>query len=71
MKYTDRQLERLWEEFGDVLIDYSDEFPDGALADDWFIFDAGTDKMDVWYWFDDRYSKGVYGLMFPNWNFPN
>lgn len=66
MRYTDEQLEQLWEELGDVMIDYSDEFPDGALVDDWFIFMAGTDRMDVWDWFDEHYSKGVYHLMFPN-----
>ena len=66
MRYTDEQLEQLWEELGDVLIDYSDEFPDGALVDDWLIFNAGTDRMDIWDWFDEHYSKGVVGLMFKN-----
>lgn len=64
MQYTDEQLRQLWEEFGDVLIDYSDDAPDGELADDWFIFEAGTDKMEVWHWFDEHYSDGVYRLMF-------
>ena len=64
--YDDDTLEQLWEEFGDVLIDYPNEFSDGVLSDDWFIFDAGTDKMDIWHWFDERHSNGVHKLMFPN-----
>lgn len=61
--YDDKQLESLWEEFGDILIAYNDEYPDGILENDWFIFKAGTEKIDIWHWFDDRYTGGVIALM--------
>ena len=64
MRYTDEQLKDLWEEFGDVLLDYSDEKTDGVLEKDWFIFEAGTDKLEIWDWFDEQHSVGLYKLMF-------
>lgn len=65
MKYTDEQLENLWEEFGDVLIDYDNEdYPDGIIDEDWSVFETDTDRMEIWRWFDENYSKGVYKLMF-------
>lgn len=27
-------------------------------------FPAGTHREEIWYWFDERYSKGVYGLIY-------
>ena len=67
MLYDDDVLKQLWSEFGDAPIDYDDpDYPDGVLEYDWLVFDAGTDKMEIWHWFDEHYSKGVYKLMFPN-----
>lgn len=64
-QYNDSRLEKIWEDFGDVLIDYDNEdYPDGIIEEDWFIFEAGTDRMEIWHWFDEHYSKGVYKLMF-------
>lgn len=64
-QYDDSRFESLWEEFGDVLIDYDNpDYPDGIIEEDWFIFEAGTDRMEIWHWFDEHYSKGVYKLMF-------
>lgn len=65
-QYSDAELKKLWREFGDVIIDYTEDYPDGVIANSWFIFDAGTERMDIWHWFDDNYSDGVYKLMFPN-----
>lgn len=65
-QYSDAELKKLWREFGNVLIDYTEDYPDGVIANNWFIFDVGTERMDIWHWFDDNYSKGVYKLMFPN-----
>lgn len=65
--YTDEHLELLWEELSDVAFDETD---DGylVLANDWYIFDSGTDREEIWHWFDKHHSKGVYSLMFPNAN---
>lgn len=65
-KYDDAFLEEKWREFADVLIDYTDDYPDGVIANGWFIFDKGTERMDIWHWFDDHYSKGIHALLYPN-----
>lgn len=65
-QYGDAELKKLWREFGDVLIDYTEDYPDGVIVNNWFIFDVGAERMDIWHWFDDNYSGGVYKLMFPN-----
>lgn len=64
MKYTDKELERLWDELTDVPFDEQDCML--YLADDWFVFAAGTEREEIWEWFDEHYSKGVYYLMFPS-----
>lgn len=71
MAYDNKQLKELWKEFSDVLINYPDEEtgeyldadPDGELDGDWFIFDAGTPRMEIWHWFDDHYNGGLHSLM--------
>ena len=67
MLYDDDVLKQLWSEFGDVLIDYDNpDYPDGIIENDWLVFEAGTERMEIWGWFDERYTGGVYKLMFPN-----
>lgn len=67
LTYDDNVLMRLWEEFGDVLIDYDNpDNPDGIIEHDWRMFEAGTERIEIWEWFDECYSGGVYKLMFPN-----
>ena len=60
--YTDSQLEQMWLDLTDVPFD---ETRDGrlVLAEDWEQFPAGTDREDIWYFFDDNYSKGVAYLL--------
>ena len=63
--YTYEHLELLLEEFSYVAFDETD---DGylVLANDWYIVYAGTDREEIWHWFDKHHSNGVYSLMFPN-----
>lgn len=64
-QHSDTLLEEMWENFGDVPIDYDNpDYPDGVIDEDWFIFEVGTDLMEIWYWFDEHYSKGIGNLMF-------
>ena len=65
--YTDEHLELLLEEFSDVAFDETD---DGyvVLANDLYIFDAGTNREEICHWFDKHHSNDVYSLMFPNAN---
>lgn len=66
--YSDKYLEEKWKELGDVPVNYDNpDYPDGVLECDWFVFEAGAERIeDVWRWFDENYSKGVAALMFPN-----
>lgn len=65
MLYDDDALERLWHELGDVAF-IEDEDMELVLTSDWLVFEAGTSRYEIWEWFDEHYSGGVYNLMFPN-----
>lgn len=54
----DKKLEELWDEFGDVPMDAEE-----CIEDPFLSFPAGTDREDIWCWFDERYSKGVAYLL--------
>ena len=56
----DALLKDLWREFSDVPMD-----PDTEKMEEEFLdFPAGTPRQDIWKWFDERYSKGVYNLLY-------
>ena len=57
--FTDPDLEQLWDGFGDTTINDLDEIEEPFLD-----FPAGTYRFDIWHWFDERYSKGVYFLAY-------
>lgn len=74
---SDKELEKLWNELEDVLFiegkdlyeednekykDYKDDST-LVLASNWNGFERGTDVESIWYWFDERHSKGVGWLM--------
>lgn len=44
-------------------VDYSINDNDEIL-EEFLGFHEGTDRMEIWHWFDERYSKGVAYLMF-------
>ena len=50
MKRTLKELQELWNE----LSDENDE-----IEEDFLDFPSGTDKFDVWHWFDERCPNGV------------
>lgn len=54
---TDEVLEFLWERLGDVPVD------DGFLTDCFMGYEPGTDREEIWHWFDEHHSKGVAALM--------
>lgn len=57
-KYDDEELEKMWDELGDVPVD-----EDECLDIDWQGWDKGTYREEVWDWFDKQHSKGVGWLM--------
>lgn len=55
----DRELEELWDEFADVPMN-----PETEETEEPFLhFPAGTNREEVWEWFDERYSRGVAKLL--------
>lgn len=56
----DRQLEELWSQFEDVPMDPDTE----TIEEDFLLFPHGTSKEEIWHWFDERHSKGVYYLLY-------
>ncbi|NHM13514.1 hypothetical protein [Xiamenia xianingshaonis] len=61
-RHRDALLEQMWAEHSDTPYD---ELKDGALvlAEDWAGFKAGTEREEVWRWFDENHSKGVHWLL--------
>lgn len=50
----------LWQQLGDIPIDDTE-----CIEEDFHIFKKGTNRIEIWYWFDEVYKEGVYKLMFP------
>ena len=61
----DRELEELWAELEDIPFD-EDEDGRLILSEDWLHFPKGTWNEEIWKWFDQRYSGGVFNLMYPS-----
>ena len=55
LRERDALLEELWKRFGDVPMDPSTETMEAPFLD----FPAGTSRVDIWHWFDERHSKGI------------
>lgn len=56
----DRELEELWDEFADVPMNHETE----KMEEPFLHFPAGTDREEIWRWFDERHSKGVVYLLY-------
>lgn len=56
---NDKHIENLWRKFANVNLDIDDE----VISEDFEQFEKGSDKLEIWKWFDDCHSKGVYWLM--------
>lgn len=54
----DKNIESLWKEFQSVLVDRN-----GNFKVTWYAFPKGTNKNDVYGWFDRHHSKGLSYLM--------
>lgn len=56
--FDDAELEKLWDLFGEIPIDDNDE-----ILEEFLGFPEGTDRFEIWHWFDEHYSKGVVNLI--------
>lgn len=34
------------------------------LEKDWYMFEKGTSRENIWHWFDERHSKGIAYLLY-------
>ena len=59
---TDREVEKLWDEFEDVPMELGEDYRE-YLAMDWQGWSKGTWKEDIWVWFDEHHSMGIGWLM--------
>ncbi len=55
----DRHLESLWKELEDVPMNPKVE----TIEAPFYIFSAGTNREEIWRWFDQHYSRGVAYLL--------
>lgn len=54
IKQRDLLLEQVWDSFGDVPIDDKEEIEHAFMH-----WPSGTDRFEIWHWFDEKHSKGV------------
>lgn len=60
LRERDALLEKLWDQFADVPMD-----PESECIEERFMgWDAGTNREEIWHWFDARHSKGVVYLLY-------
>ena len=60
-EYTDKELAYFWSELGDIPTVCSNN--KNVLDLNWFGWRKGTDVMDIWHWFDARFSAGLGAFM--------
>lgn len=60
LQTRDAKLEQLWGEFADIPMNPETE----KMEEPFLHFPAGTDREDIWSWFDERHSKGVVYLLY-------
>lgn len=56
----DKEIEELWELFEDVPMNPETE----QIENSFMEFPVGTDREEIWHWFDEQYSKGVHYLLY-------
>lgn len=62
MLYTDKLITELWEGMRDIPFD-EDEKGELYISKDYGPFDKGDSREDIWHWFDEHHSVGLYKLM--------
>jgi hypothetical protein len=57
----ERVVKALWAALGDIPID-----DDEAIDIPFLHFLKGTDRYEIWHWFEDTFDISVHELMYPN-----
>lgn len=60
LRDRDEELEKLWGELEDIPMNPETECLEAPFMD----FPVGTPREDIWHWFDQRHSQGVYFLLY-------
>ena len=60
LKDRDEELKELWERFEDVPMNPETE----CIEEPYLGWSAGVSREEIWHWFDQRYSTGVYHLLY-------
>lgn len=58
-EFTQDEILQLWDLLADVPIDNND-----CIDEDFIGFEKGTDRLDVWLWFDRHYEGGAVTLLY-------
>ena len=59
---TEKEVEELWDQLEDVPFDeIEDEL---CLAVNWQGWSKGTSREEIWHWFDEHHSQGVFYLLY-------
>lgn len=48
------KAKELWDELADVTVDEND-----CIEKDWYIFEKGTNKIDIWHWFEEYFGVSI------------
>lgn len=56
-EWQQSDLKAAWLAFGDIPIDDYD-----LIMEPFMDWPAGTDRFEIWHWFDERYAGGVHSL---------
>lgn len=51
----DNTLDKMWKEFGDTPVDEMSVI----IEDNFYVWKKGTEKEDIWHWFDVRVTGGI------------
>ena len=57
--YTKEIAISLWKEFGDIPVTEEDELEENFYTHTGFMFEKGTDKFEVWQWFEEVFFISV------------
>ena len=60
LEWNDEDLDELWAEFGDVPMNPETE----CIESDWLHFPAGTNREEIWHWFEETFDCRVADLMY-------
>jgi hypothetical protein len=49
-----KELKKLWKELEEISVDSDDR-----IERDFYLWEKGTDKFDIWHWFDEELPQGI------------